>query len=107
MKNLSKSYQYNQDLQSSLSRPQILLHSRSASLKNRSQRKKMKGENGVPHRKREGRWTGTRSCLRRGKERKPHHRKVEEAEVSVEELNLEFTWTAASALLSADRAAFL
>lgn len=82
MKNLSKSYQHNLDLQSSLSSLQFLLHSRSASLKSRSQGKEMKGESDGPCRRREGTWTGTRRCLLREKQRKPHHRKVEEAEVS-------------------------
>jgi len=42
----------------------------------------MKGESVDPRRRREGTWTGTRSCLRRDRQRKPHHRRVEEAEVS-------------------------
>lgn len=42
----------------------------------------MKGESVGPHRRREGTWTGTRSRPLRGKQRKPCHQMVEEAEVS-------------------------
>lgn len=50
----------------------------------------MKGESVGPHRRGEGTWTGTRSHPLRGKQRKPRHQMVEEAEVSDTKISFGF-----------------